>query len=186
MQTNSLQQNIQRAFSVVDAKAGSTALEAACRQLFLKSDLYRHGAYSPAEIDIIARAIVRYILEPETAWHRLELLEDHAIVGRGMDMDEFAKLFAFDMLCEASSPDIAKSGGDVAVMEVSAFLAGIFFHYKFCLATGSETLLAVFIRRFALVTRDLMQRSGDARSAADTGWIVLNALCAFDNAQGFR
>jgi hypothetical protein len=130
-----MQEQLLKAFQVLDCQAGMEDMLEACRSLFTHSDEYHltQCPFDRSEVDAVANAIYEYILYPDAPSHREIVFNVHRqLEGRSIEYYEYGSRFSEDMLYQNFSPPFTSLDLEDLRLALKTFLVGILFRYQVC------------------------------------------------------
>lgn len=177
-----------RAMQILDPQATRTDLLESCRRLFKESDLFllynsdSNEKFGPDEVDMIAKAILLYIENPNLDWkghsivfsvHREQV---GLLMGESVDYGEFASIFSEDMLFQSSSKKWTSFDLDDLRHHLQMFLIAILYRYRFCVTGDMHAFPISWIFSYMEGVKELLsrgQRESDTSAALE---MTLKAL----------
>ncbi len=168
------------AMHVLDRHSSTEDVIAACRQLFVKSDLYVHSAQSPytlSETNTVARAIFEYIVTHEDgALREIRFETPHVLVGTAIEYCEYASRFSEDMLYQNYSTKLSSLSIEDLRSALKRFLMAILFRYRFCIEEDRAAFPVSAILNYMHGVEILLSREGREKAISDALWSLLRTL----------
>jgi hypothetical protein len=176
-----MQEEILRAFTVLDSAATKDGVLEACKMLFTESDefTHSHNPFSESEVESVAKAIYEYIEKPfGPEVRQIFFLDERRPEGKAIEFSEYASRFSDDMLYQNCTTQFSSMSVTDLRRYLKVFLIALLFRYAFC-ADGDAVfriskLLEYFDGLKVLLAKE--ERERDLSEAVLTTLIALRSV----------
>ncbi len=152
------------AFCVLGSVADLDVVRMACHAVLLRSTLFHASspAFSDSDAHAISTGVFRCLTDPDDHPSPDIILETrHPLLGRAIEVGEFASMFSEDFMYENCSFHFDGLGLDTIRGRLHAALASLLFRYRTC-HSADEVFPISKVLEYVKATRSLFLDGGDS------------------------